>query len=767
MLGDNDSSDQVRFRSLLHAFAVWARRHPNKTWMASVVQKTEIGFGEAHRVAVALSSLLRTETDPSARIVVVSRDHWLYLPLIAACAATGRTLVPVGPDLRPSEFKAIFETCEPELVIFDDHQAVKAAFEHRRVRTITQLLAVTSNAPQPPEEGAAEDEAGMAPDRPLLIIHTSGSTGSGKAVMLTAKNLMSMADRLRQRFAISSDDRFLSVLPYYHMNATMITGCVPLLAGASVVVTNFVLEANYWECARRHQITICSLIPPLLSTILKLGKESDRTPESVRFCFCGTAPLPAQLWSTFEKRYKVPVFQGYGLTETTCWATSTVPGEHQTYASVGKPFPDCVIRIDARALTAKELSWERELQADAADTASDGPVVGEILIGGPIVLKGYFGQPKATEEPLAEGLFRTGDVGFFDGDGNLQVSGRIKEMIIRNGINITPEDVDSIIRATPQVQDCKTIGVPSEITGESVVSVVVARPSERLTLNSILTSSLREHVSQTKRPDRLFFMGYIPRTPVGKLALADIKAVVTGTAVVDLCARITEASHRAPPSDPQRIQALVKAAVIEGTALSFVQYWGLGTHREPGAADIEAFDRITGFLKEASFKHHVRAGLTLILTDVHAKLSDKNEARSDAYFAAIIAEAAERGFAVTRLSAIWSSHGIELQHLFEQGRRLGWDEAWSGCAEVAPETRERFVHAAKKRAEGATEPDLAAKVYLLACRWERGKVAATFPEAIFVSYHQPDHDFCIPPLPRVYMRSGDTIRPRDEPWLVD
>ena len=385
-------------------------------------------------------------------------------------------------------------------MIFDDHQPVKAAFEHRRVRTTSQLLAATSSAPTPPEDGAIEEEVASGPDRALLIIHTSGSTGGGKAVMLTEQNLMSMADRLRQRFAISTDDRFLSVLPYYHMNATMITGCVPLLAGASVVVTSFVLEASYWECARRHEITICSLIPPLLSTILKLGKEDDRAPESVRFCSCGTAPLPAQLWSTFERQYPVPVFQGYGLTETTCWATSTVPGESHTYASVGQPFPDCVIRIDARALTVK-LSWEREPHADTADRASDGPIVGEILIGGPVVLKGYFGQQKATEEALADGFFRTGDVGFFDGDGNLQVCGRIKEMIIRNGINISPEDVDSIIRGTPGVQDCKTIGVPSEITGESVVSVVVAPPSERAALSGILTSSLREHVSQIKRPE--------------------------------------------------------------------------------------------------------------------------------------------------------------------------------------------------------------------------------------------------------------------------
>ncbi len=400
-------------------------------------------------------ALLRAETTSSARLAIVSRDHWLYLPLVAACAATGRTLVLIGPDLRPSEYKSIFETCEPELVIFDDHQPIKAAFQHQRVRTITQLLAFVSTAPTPPDDDTVVAKVDLSLDPPLLVINTSGSTGAGKAVMLTERNLMAMADRLRQRFAISSGDRLLSVLPYSHMNAMMITGCVPLLAGASVVVTSFVLEGNYWECARRHQITICSLIPPLLSTILKLAKKNERAPETVRFCFCGTAPLPPELWSTFEKQCNVPVFQGYGLTETTCWATSTVPGEVHEHTSVGKPFPDCVVRIDARAVTAKELSWERPSSANTTDLQSEASVPGEILIGGPIVLKGYFGQPKATEDAFADGFFRTGDVGFFDSDGNLQVCGRIKEMIIRNGINITPEDVDSIIRRTPGVQDCR------------------------------------------------------------------------------------------------------------------------------------------------------------------------------------------------------------------------------------------------------------------------------------------------------------------------
>ena len=249
---------------------------------------------------------------------------------------------------------------------------------------------------------------------------------------------------------------------------------------------------------------------------------------------------------------------------------------------------------------------------------------------------------------------------------------------------------------------------------------------------------------------------------MGKLALADIKAVVTGVAVADIpvpaLPRGVAARRLRIPSD----QGPGQGRRHRGDHPVFRAVLGFRDASRAGSHGHRDLGPDYGFLKEASFKHHVRASGYMVLTDVHARLSENNEAQADAYFAAIGAEAAKRGFAVTRLSTIWSSHGIDLEHLFEQGRRLSWDEAWNGCAEVGPETRERFVHATTKPVDGA-EPDLAAKVYLLACRREREKVAATFPDAIFVTYHQPDHDFCLPPLPRVYMLSGEASRPADEP----
>ena len=300
------------------------------------------------------SRLSELALKPKSTIALLSDSHPLVFPLLAACAANGLRLTLMNPRLHAREIHNILSHSEAKLVLVGEASLLESSRPPAREWSALILDAFLKDAAQAtptsgPELGDVNQTA--------LLIYTSGSTGLPKGVMLSQRALLANAKTIGRLYGLGPEDRTYCVLPLYHMNAIMITGLVPLLAGAHSVISKPFSHTNaklYWDHDAKWNITVCSLAPSLISMLLRLHPAgTGQASLSVRFCFCGAAPLPRTVWQLFETVFGIPVYQGYGLTETACWAVMTPPDVPRNYDSVGVP-QDCEVSIDKTVGVAEE-----------------------------------------------------------------------------------------------------------------------------------------------------------------------------------------------------------------------------------------------------------------------------------------------------------------------------------------------------------------------------------------------------------------------------
>ena len=359
--------------------------------------------------------------------------------------------------------------------------------------------------PAPPEPPQPEDEA--------LVVYTSGTTGAPKGVLLTQRNLLVDAHALLRWHGLGPTSRLMCVLPTHHVNGILVTLVTPLLAGGSVVLARKFHATTFWETAAREGVEIVSVVPTLLAFLLedergRLGHELAR----FRHFICGAGPLTVELAARFEERFGFRVVHGYGLSETTCYS-SMLPVELSAAAhrgwmrdhgfpSIGAPLPPNEMAIhdqEGRALPEGER--------------------GEIVVRGVNVMRGYYRRPEANEDTFAHGWFRSGDEGFFrrgdDGRDYFFITGRIKELIIRGGVNLSPFEIDEVLNGIPGVARGLAVGFENRWYGEEVGAYVMLEPGAELDEAAILRAC-RERLPFPKVPKVVVFGSDIPVTSTGK-----------------------------------------------------------------------------------------------------------------------------------------------------------------------------------------------------------------------------------------------------------
>jgi long-chain acyl-CoA synthetase len=363
----------------------------------------------------------------------------------------------------------------------------------------------SAGAGPPPEPPQPEDEA--------LIVYTSGTTGAPKGVVLTQRNLLVDAHALARWHGIREGGRLMCVLPTHHVNGIVVTLVTPLLARAGVVLTRKFQASTFWETAAREGVEVVSVVPTLLAFLLedprgRAGHDLAR----FRHFICGAGPLTVELAARFEERFGLRVVHGYGLSETTCYS-SMLPvelsdAEHRGwlrdhgFPSIGAPLPPNEMAIhdrEGRPLAEGER--------------------GEIVIRGVNVMRGYYRRPEANAETFAHGWFRSGDEGFFrrgaDGRDYYFITGRLKELIIRGGVNLSPFEIDEVLNAIPGVARGLAVGFENRWYGEEVGAYVMLEPGATLDEAAILRAC-REKLPFGKSPKVVVFGSDIPVTATGK-----------------------------------------------------------------------------------------------------------------------------------------------------------------------------------------------------------------------------------------------------------
>ncbi|MFW0788407.1 class I adenylate-forming enzyme family protein [Gordonia sp. CPCC 205333] len=410
------------------------------------------------------------------------------LVVLMAAWRLGAIGTPVNPAFTADEAEYQLADAQVRVVVGDTAGTPDPDRIILQTNDISQLPSAKWRAPRAPH-----------PDEDALLIYTSGSTGRPKGVRLTHSNLHFMAASMVTHCRLTAQDHALLILPLFHVNAICVSFLAPMLAGAQLSVTGKFSVSRFFDDVSRLRPTYFSAVPTIYAL---LSSQHDAPPaplESIRFAICGAAPISRELLDRAESFFGFPIVEGYGLTEGTCASACNPVAGVRKLGTVGPALPGQVIRI---------------VDAEGRDV----PVgqTGEVIIGGPNVMRGYLNRPKATADTVIDGWLHTGDIGLLDDDGYLSIVDRIKDMIIRGGENVYPKEIENALATHPAILECAVVGVPDDLHGEVPVAYAVAYPNHEVTVAELI-AHLDARLARIKRPVAIHLRPDLPRNPVGKI----------------------------------------------------------------------------------------------------------------------------------------------------------------------------------------------------------------------------------------------------------
>ena len=363
---------------------------------------------------------------------------------------------------------------------------------------LESLMTADPTAPAPLESRDPGDTA--------VIIYTSGTTGTPKGAELTHFQLYMNSDTPGRVFGIRSDDTTLVVLPLFHVFGMSSLLNVGIRFGATLsLVTRFEAK-KVLEVIKRDGATIFAGVPTMFLALL----DEDVSPADVatlRVGISGGAAIPAEILDAFEAKFGVLILEGYGLTETASTTTFNISLEERRVYSVGKPI------------------WGVDLQIwDEHDRSLTGGSdnVGEIVIRGVNVMRGYYDDPEGTAATISRGWLRTGDLGYLDDDGFVFIVDRKKDLIIRGGYNVYPREIEEVLFTHPAIAEAAVIGVPDPRLGEEVKAFVTLRPDQHVT-GPELIEFVKERVAAYKYPRLVEFRSEFEHSATGKILKTNLR----------------------------------------------------------------------------------------------------------------------------------------------------------------------------------------------------------------------------------------------------
>jgi long-chain acyl-CoA synthetase len=357
------------------------------------------------------------------------------------------------------------------------------------------------------EVGSAEsltDWADTADEDTAVILYTSGTTGQPKGAELTHANLTRNAQASESLFSLGSDAVVLGALPLFHsfgqtcgLNATISGG------GTLTLIPRFE-PAKALEIIQHDKVNIFQGVPTMYGAMLHLDGRQRYDTSSLKLCASGGSAMPVELLRGFEEAFGCKVLEGYGLSESSPVASFNHPDRERKAGSIGTPIEGVEMKV---------------VDEDGQDVPQGD--VGEIVIRGHNVMKGYWNKPEATEETLKDGWLHTGDMANIDTDGYFFIVDRKKDMIIRGGYNVYPREIEEILYEHPAVREAAVLGVPHDEYGEEVGAAVALKDGEKVS-ESALRDYVKEHVAAYKYPRQIWFVDELPKGPTGKILKREI-----------------------------------------------------------------------------------------------------------------------------------------------------------------------------------------------------------------------------------------------------
>lgn len=503
------------FRELLQE-----RSDDNRSFLTYIDEndnRTELSYSEFYELVLDCARFLQHRgLSQGDRIATISHNHWHTAVHYFAAWLLGLVVVPVNLGEDDERIAYILENGNVELAFVrtDYRDRVRKILEkYDQLKHIEWVVCEDETDNFTRDNGELELPDDTLAESESLIVFTSGTTGEPKGVILSQRNLLEDARSIAEWHNIDQDTRMMCVLPIHHVNGTVVTLITPFYAGGSTVLNQRFRTSRYFPIIADEDVHIVSMVPTLLQYLNNYYEHKQR-PETptLRHVICGAGPLTVKVAETFEERFGIPIIHGYGLSETTCYScfmpVDIEKKEHNKwrsdygYPSIGVPIP------------ANEMAIHDEDGNELPENER-----GEIVIRGVNVMIEYYNNKEANEKTFKHGWFRSGDEGFYikdeEGRSYFFITGRLKELIIRGGINLAPLEIDEVINKAPGVKAGIAVGFENDWYGEEVGAYVKLEEGAEEDEDAIL-EFCRERLPFNKSPKVVVFGDQIPVTSTGK-----------------------------------------------------------------------------------------------------------------------------------------------------------------------------------------------------------------------------------------------------------
>jgi long-chain acyl-CoA synthetase len=489
--------------------------------LASIV--TESAARTPASVAVRLGGLALTYTDlddRSARLAALLREKGLQpgdrvgvmLPNVLefpiayyGVLRAGGVVVPMNVLLKRREIAFYLEDSGAKLLLSwhgfgEDAREGAAEAGVELIEVEPEAFAELLGDREPATEVAVTD-----PEDTAVILYTSGTTGKPKGAELTHFNLSRNAEIASQTTCwINEGDIALGALPLFHSFGQTVSMNASLRVGATLTLLPKFDPGETLEIMQRDDVTHFYGVPTMYGALLHHPGREDFDTSTLRICITGGASMPVEVLRGFEEAFECELLEGYGLSETSPVASSNHPGRPRKPGSIGTPLREVEMKV---------------VDEDDAEVAQGE--VGEIVIRGHNVMKGYWEKPEATAETMRGGWFHSGDMARVDEDGYFFIVDRKKDLIIRGGYNVYPRVVEEVLYEHPKIREAAVLGVPHDQWGEEIGAAVVLHEGEELTPEEV-SEYVKERIAAYKYPRQVWFMEELPKGPTGKILKREI-----------------------------------------------------------------------------------------------------------------------------------------------------------------------------------------------------------------------------------------------------
>jgi long-chain acyl-CoA synthetase len=490
--------------NLAQNLAATAARHGDR--IALKLDDAELSYRMLDGASAHVAGLLRSKGVQPGDRVGIMLPNVPYSPVVYYGALrAGATIVPMNVLLKGRE--VTFYLRDPQVkVLFAWHDFAEAA-QAGAAEAGTELVLVEPGEFEP-LVGAAEpmtDVAERAGDDTAVILYTSGTTGTPKGAELTHENLRRNSEVSRGLFGLSEDDVLLGALPLFHSFGQTCAMNNAVAGGATLTLLPRFDPAKALEIIARDGVTVFQGVPTMYAAMLQHPDADSADASGLRVCVSGGAAMPGEIMRAFEEKFGCIILEGYGLSETSPVASFNHPDRGRKVGSIGTPIEGVEMKV---------------VDDDGKDVAQGE--VGEIVIRGHNVMKGYWNRPDATADAIRAGWFHTGDMAKVDEDGFFFIVDRKKDMIIRGGYNVYPREIEEVLYEHPAVAEAAVGGVPHPELGEEVAAAVALKAGQEVSAED-LQADVKEQVAAYKYPRSIWFLDELPKGPTGKILKREIE----------------------------------------------------------------------------------------------------------------------------------------------------------------------------------------------------------------------------------------------------